>query len=262
MWCRSWVQFWLVEVRTTGADSRLVLCHSGPVLRLRQVVWVAADLEAAEGTISGLLGLRVGYRDPGVAHFGLANVVMPCGDQFVEVVSPIEDDTTAGRLLTKRFGDGGYMVIVQTDSLDWVRTKAEELDMRIVFEAEEKGVVGLHFHPADVGSAILSVDACDEPAEWPWAGPEWRDHVDSSVVDAVVAVELQAADPDAVAQRWSALLDRPVEDDLLKLDDADIRFVRSADGRGDGLRAVDFRAVDRERVGEQLVIHGVVVNFR
>lgn len=217
--------------------------------------------------MSGLLGLKIAFRDPGMAEFGLSNVVMPCGDQFVEIVSPTEDGTTAGRLLKKRFGDGGYMILLQTDDLDWVRVRADELDMRIVFEAERQdddgpGIVGLHIHPADVGGTLLSIDACEDPAEWPWAGADWRKAVDMSVVDAIVGVELQAMDPDDVAQRWSALLDRPVEDGLLKLDDADLRFVRSNDGRGDGLRAVDFRARDRSQVGEQLIIHGVIVNLR
>ena len=231
-------------------------------------MWVAADLDAAQGTIAGLLGLDVAFRDPGVGHFGLANVVMPCGDQFVEVVSPIEEGTTAGRLLKKRFGDGGYMVILQTDSIDWVRNRADDLDMRIVHEATGvehhggPGIVGLHLHPADTGGTLLSIDACEQPEEWPWAGPEWRAHVDTSIADAIVGVELQSNDPEDVAQRWSALLERPVEDGMLKLDDADLRFVKAGDGRGDGLRAIDFRASDRDRVGEQLIIHGVIANFR
>jgi len=231
-------------------------------------VWVAADLDAAQGTIAGLLGLDVAFRDPGVGHFGLANVVMPCGDQFVEVVSPIEEGTTAGRLLKRRFGDGGYMVILQTDSIDWVRAQADDLDMRIVYEAAGAehhggpGVVGLHLHPTDTGGTLLSIDACEQPEEWPWAGPEWRAHVDTSIADAIVGIELQSNDPEDVAQRWSALLERPVEDGILKLDDADVRFVKAGDGRGDGLRAIDFRANDRDRIGEQLIIHGVVVNLR
>lgn len=231
-------------------------------------MWVAADLDAAQGTISGLLGLQVGFRDPGVGGFGLANVVMPCGDQFVEVVSPTEEGTTAGRLLKKRFGDGGYMVIFQTDSIDWVRNQADDLDMRIVHEAtsaEYHGktvIVGLHMHPSDTGGTLLSIDAGDEREEWPWAGPDWRDHVDTSIVDAIVGIELQSTDPEDVGQRWSALLDRPIENGLLELDDADLRFVKAADGRGDGLRSIDFRVKDRNRVGEQLIIHGVVVNLR
>ena len=66
-----------------------------PVLRLRQVVWVASDLDAAEGTVSGLLGLKIAFRDPDMAEFGLSNVVMPCGDQFVEIVNTSGADAEA-----------------------------------------------------------------------------------------------------------------------------------------------------------------------
>ncbi len=221
-----------------------------------------------------MLGLQVAFRDPGVKTFGLENVVMPCGDQFVEVVSPVEDGTTAGRLLEKRFGDGGYMIIFQTDSLDWVRNRSKDLDMRIVFEATSTAdhgptsLEGIHLHPSDTGGTLLSIDAAGatdeggDATDWAWAGPEWRNHIDTSVVDAIVGLEIQSNDPDDVAQRWSALLERPVEDGLLELDDADLRFVKAADGRGDGLRSIDFRVKDRDRVGEQLIIHGVIVNLR
>ncbi len=38
-------------------------------------------------------------------------------DTFLEVVSPVTAGTTAGRLLEKRGVDGGYMIILQTDSV-------------------------------------------------------------------------------------------------------------------------------------------------
>ncbi len=248
-------------------------------LRLRQVVWVAHDHESAAATISGLLGLRPAFRDPAVARFGLENVVMPCGDQFVEVVSPMEEETAAGRLLDRRFGDGGYMVILETDDLEWVESSAAELNMRIAFRAEGDGIVGLHFHPSDVGATILSVDAGPKSGEWPWAGPDWRQHVDASVVEAIVAIELQATEPENLAKQWSDLLGRPFDrrsfaqpdkydgrvhvrlTPVIELDNAEIRFVRAADGRGDGLRSVDFRAAAGSRSGEQRMIHGVEVNL-
>ena len=46
-----------------------------------------------------MLDLEVGFRDPGVELFGLRNAVIPVGDTFLEVVSPIKEGTTAGRLL-------------------------------------------------------------------------------------------------------------------------------------------------------------------
>lgn len=231
------------------------------MLRLRQIVWVAEDLAGAEADVSALTGLDVCYRDPGVAAFGLHNALFVAGDQFLEIVSPQTSPTTAGRLLDKRGGDGGYMVILQTDDLGWVHDRAEAQGVRVVWEAEHEGTRGIHLHPADVGAAILSIDRSEEPAEWAWGGPTWRDHVDTSVVTGVAGVELQAADPDDVAARWSALLDRPVEDRTIRLDDAELRFVEASDGRGDGVRAYDLVAADRSRVGETHDVRGVLVNL-
>ena len=41
-----------------------------------------------------------------VCHFGLGNAVIPIGKDFLEVVSPVQEDTTAGRFIDKRNGDG------------------------------------------------------------------------------------------------------------------------------------------------------------
>ena len=72
-------------------------------MRLRQIALVAHDLEKARADIVAVLGLGPDYADPGVAHFGLENAVWPIGDTFLEVVSPKQAGTTAGRLLL-RFG--------------------------------------------------------------------------------------------------------------------------------------------------------------
>jgi hypothetical protein len=80
--------------------------------RLRQVALVARELDPVVAALERTLGLAVAFRDPGVAEFGLRNALFPVGDQFLEVVSPTQPGTTAGRLLERRGGDGGYMVIV------------------------------------------------------------------------------------------------------------------------------------------------------
>src|SRR3954464_2439099 len=91
--------------------------------RLRQVALVARDMAAAEQELTGALGVEVAYRDPGVGEFGLENVLFTLGDTSLEVVSPIREGTTAGRYLSRRGGDGGYMVILQTDDLDAARAR-------------------------------------------------------------------------------------------------------------------------------------------
>ena len=87
------------------------------MLRLRQVVIAARDLEGAVDRLCTDLKLRVCFNDPGVSEFGLHNALMTIGDQFLEVVSPTMGGTTAGRLLDKRGGDGGYMAIYEVDDL-------------------------------------------------------------------------------------------------------------------------------------------------
>ena len=57
------------------------------------------------------LGLDEPFRDPGVGVFGLENAVFAVGDTFLEVVAPVQPDTTAGRYLQRRGGDSGYMAI-------------------------------------------------------------------------------------------------------------------------------------------------------
>lgn len=212
-------------------------------MRLRQVVLAAADITATEAAIVDAFGLSLCYRDPGVAKFGLRNAVFPVGHQLLEVVSPVEEGTTAGRLLTKRGGDTGYMVILEVDDLDAMRDRIAAAGARIIVEAVEEGIVGLHLHPADVGGAILSIDQPDTWDEWPWAGPEWRDHVRTDVVTDVVAVEIEANDPAIMAARWSVVLGRPVagEPPTIALDEGEIRFVPAGD-RGEGVSAFELRA--------------------
>ena len=214
------------------------------MIRLRQVVIVAGELDPVVDALCRTFDVEVGYRDPGVGEFGLVNALMPVGDQFVEVVSPQQEGTTAGRLLDRRGGDGGYMVIVQCDDLDRRRARMPELGVRVVWQHDRPDVRGTHLHPRDVGGAILSIDEARPPESWPWAGPEWQDHVRTSVVDAVVGVTVAADDPAAMAARWAEAIDARLDGPTaVRLDDAVITLVAAGD-RGEGVDGFDLRATD------------------
>jgi len=222
-------------------------------MRLRQVALVAHDLDPVVDDVCAVLGVRVGFRDPLVRQFGLRNAVMPVGDTFLEVVAPVEPDTTAGRYLERRGGDGGYMVLVQCDDLDADRERVAGLGIRIVWQMDLPDIRGTHLHPRDVGGAILSLDAADPPASWRWAGPEWEQAVRTEVVSEITAVELQAPEPAALAQRWAQVLNRPVSVTgagvmRIVLDRGAIRFVAATDGRGEGVGGIDVAVVDGEQV--------------
>lgn len=213
-------------------------------VRLRQVALVAASLEPVVEALSSELGLRVAYRDPSVAMFGLHNAVLPVGSQFVEVVSPLAGPdgtgTAAGRHLARLGGDGGYMVICHTDDQEAVRARAASLGVRVAFEAEEHGYRIMQLHPRDTGGAFLEVDyqpgGSDPWGPWTPAGPAWQAAVCTDVVDRIAGVTVSTVDVGRTASVWSSVLGAPVEDGCrLQLANAWVSFVA---GESDTLAGV------------------------
>ena len=227
------------------------------MLRLKQICLVATDLAAVEQDLTAVLGLQVAYRDPRIAHFGLANVLLPVGDSLLEVVAPIRDETPAGRHLERRGGDGGYMVILQCDDMAEARERVGNLGIRIVFDDVHEETVGIQLHPKDVPGALVELrwNAGGEDPAGPWdpAGPDWQSARRTGVVRAITAAEIQGEDPAAMAVRWGEVLARPVERDsagihTIALDHGTLRFVSATDGRGAGLGGSDVEVVDRDRL--------------
>jgi len=220
---------------------------------IRQIALVARELEPVVEDLCAVFGLEVSYRDPGVAEFGLHNAVMPVGDTFLEVVSPVREGTTAGRFLERRGGDGGYMVIFQTRDLDARRRHFEKHGVRIAWEVALDDIATAHLHPRDTGGAIVSIDEARPWESWRWAGPTWREHIRTERVTGIAGVEVQSQDPRGLARRWSEIFELPVmEDGTLRLpeDGASITFCEARDGRGEGIRSIMLRASDAAAVRE------------
>ena len=219
-------------------------------MRIRQVVVVARDLEKVVGDLTAVLGIEVAFNDPSVREFGLRNAVMPVGDTFLEVVSPVDPEATAERYLERRRGDGGYMLIIQCDDLDRDRERLGSIGVRTVWKADLATIRGTHLHPKDTGGTLLSLDDATPAESWHWAGPEWKSHVRRDVVDAITAAELQSGDPGGLARRWAEILDRPAREISagrfeIPLECSRLRFVEDTNGRGEGLAGFDIHAIDR-----------------
>lgn len=177
-------------------------------MRIRQIVFAATELQPSAARLRALLDMDAPYRDPGVAEFGLDNAVFVFGDQFVEIVAPVRAGTTAGRLLQRR-GDGGYMLILQTDDLARERNRLHQLGVREVWSAAFDDISAVHLHPKDVGGAIVSLDEPRPAATWRWGGPEWRVQPGVAGERRVRGVELRSPDPQRLAARWAEVLGRP-----------------------------------------------------
>ena len=233
------------------------------MLRLRQIVYVASDLEASISELGEALGAGVVFRDPGVAEFGLHNALFCVGDQFVEIVSPTTGGTAAGRLLDKRSGDGGYMVMLQTDDLAGLEPGFETEGIRVILDARTSGsngsaIRGLHLHPKDIGSAILSIDEADPVDSWLWAGEDWAVEPAATDVSAVTGVVIQSGDPQATGARWAAALGvdsrATANGSAIDLDDATLEFVPLRDDRGDGIVGYLFSGIGSESTSSSMVI--------
>ena len=186
-------------------------------LRIRQIVVVAQDLETTVSQFAQVLGVRECYRDPNVAEFGLENALMAIGDQFLEVVSPTQANTAAGRHL-QRHGDSAYMLILQTDDFARDRARFDQLGVRIIWESDRSDIRAVHLHPKDIGAAIVSVDQPTPPESWPWAGNSWREFATQQTTQrgaqAVLSTVIGSADPIAMSGRWAEVLgsDPPADD--------------------------------------------------
>ena len=107
-------------------------------MRIRQLVLVSDERDSVVEDLCGLFEIEVAFYDPGIIHFGLENAVIPVGDTFLEVVSPVQEETTAGRYLERRNGNGGYMVIMQTDDLKSEKARVEAEVINIVWNADRE----------------------------------------------------------------------------------------------------------------------------
>ncbi len=176
------------------------------------------------------------FADPAVSYFGLENAVYAIGDTFLEIVSPVADDTAAGRLLDRRGGaECGYMVMFQVDDLDAVRERVRGAGIREVFAVDIDEIREVHLHPADIGGAIVSLSQPAPKESWKWGGPGWDSR---AAPGEITGIRVAVAEPSAVRDRWDEIVGG--------LPDG-VEFI--ADGANPGLVAIE---VDRD--GERVEV--------
>jgi hypothetical protein len=222
-------------------------------LRLRQVCFVSRDLAAVRDELVEVLDLSPCASDPHAESFGLENVLIPVGTSFLEIVSPIQQGTTAGRYLARRNGDGGYMAIFDSDEIDLWRRHIAAIGVREAAFLEYEGFNAVQMHPRDTGGPLLEINrtvgGSDLCGNYVPAGSSWRNHVRTARVAGILGVEIQANAPDELASRWASILMRndpvPFEEEWhVTVDNAVLRFVRDSDGRGEGLSGIDVATND------------------
>lgn len=245
-------------------------------MRIRQVALAASDLAKTDTTLRHLLGCDESYADPEIIYFGLDNRLYTVGDCFLEVVSPVQPNTAAGRFLERRGGDGGYMVIVQVENLAEEQVRLADTSIRTVFADDRGNAKAIHLHPKDVPGAIPSLDEMSPPESWLWAGDGWEQRA-GRYVRGILAVEIRSPVPKATGQCWAEAYGIELmpagEGWRLEMDGTEIRFAFDAAALEPALMAIDVDAVDLaaicaaadglglERDGHVVTVCGVAFNF-
>jgi len=239
-------------------------------LRLRQVAMVGDQYVETENALREVFGLDVAYRDrgnrpgseAGVSIFGLKNFVMPIGNQFLELVTPLipGPSSAGGRYIERRGGPGGYMLLFQVtrDDYEIHRSYLEGLGVRVVAggDISETGSDAIHIHPKDLPGCLVELRWCEneERADGDWwpVEKDWLDHSNTEVLEGIVGAEIQTPEPLQLAQRWGEILQQEVlvEGTMPSVSTADgpVRFVEPSDGRPEGLGGIDVKVRDLDTV--------------
>jgi hypothetical protein len=213
-------------------------------LRLRQICLVAPHLEPVISDIAGIMGLGVCYRDGNVAKYGLENALLPVDTILLEVVAPTKPGTAAGRFLDKTGDRGGYMAIFCCDDPGARGKHAGKMGVRVANVIDHAPYHGVQLHPRDCRAAFIEFNHTDGSDDilgrYPPAGPDWQQSIRKDVTQALIGVEMQSPEPQALAEHWGAIIEIPVSKNQagepeLKLPNADFRFVKGASDLMSGL---------------------------
>jgi hypothetical protein len=223
-------------------------------VRLRQICLVAPQLEPVISDISAVMGLSVCYRDGNVAKYGLENALLPVDTILLEVVAPFQPGTAAGRFIDKTEGRGGYMAIFCCDDPDERGRHANAMGVHTANVIDHAPYHGVQLHPRDCRAAFIEFNhtegSDDVLGPYPPAGPDWQKFIRKDVTQALVGVEMQSPEPDALAQHWGGIIGIPVSknangEPALALPNSTFRFVKGASELMSGLT---FRVGDIAKV--------------
>ena len=235
-------------------------------MRLRQLVIATSEMDVLADKICDLFELKKTYSDPELAVFGLENIIIPFGDTFLELVTPVKENTSAERFLKKRGGDGGYMVIVDSNHLEKQRQRLETVGLNIIWYENRKsnGIHGqsLHLHPKQVGGAILSIDNMTPPSSWLWAGTEWKKDINQSLVRNLCGVTICSPKPDSLLSKWEKALGKKRSTDGTSIDLAGskIKFVMNTHSHSEHVSNFQVHSTKRSYLKKRAASRGFLTN--
>jgi Glyoxalase-like domain len=221
--------------------------------RLRQICLVANDLPRVIADMGAIFGVKLAYQDPHVRQYGLENALFPFGLAFVEIVSPIEPGTAAGRFLERSGGTGGYMAIFNCSDPERRGERADSIGVRIAHRIAHDNFHGVQLHPRDCRAAMIEFDRTEGEEDlhgpyYPAGGTKWAEAIKTDVTKRLVEIIIESPDPLDIGRHWAHILEKPLvsEGESVRID-VDMMAIRFAKGQGDRevLRTLVIDVADR-----------------
>jgi len=203
-----------------------------------------------------VIGTEVIFVDPGVGQWGLKNFLVAIGGDVIEVVSPIQPNTTAGRLLSKR-GDGGYMIIMQTVDALARKSYIEFAGLgKVIFCHETEDSVCVQYHPKGLrGGVIAELDshhtspsnpdplntrfspwhACGPTSTHPIYAAGMKRHADLHLLGATLRLKPRDEDIHGAAKQWEDVLGVKAQGQEVVFTNATMEFVNGVEGQPEGI---------------------------
>jgi Glyoxalase-like domain len=235
-------------------------------LRLRQICLVANDLPRVIADMQAIFGVELAYQDPHVRRYGLENALFPFGLAFIEVVSPLEANTAAGRFLERSDGVGGYMAIFHCSGPD-----ANALGVRTAHTIDHAGFHAVQLHPRDCRAAMIEFDRTEGEDDLrgpygPAGGTGWTKAIKTDVTRRLAEIVVESPDPSGLGAHWSAIIEKPFVPDgdggvgggRIAVDVTAIRFARGDDPR-ERLRTLTIEVADRPGIERRAAQRGYPV---
>ena len=126
--------------------------------RIDHIGVAVEDLDAALQLYAEALGMPVVHRET-VAEQGVEAVLLDVGENHVELLRPLADDTPVGRFLAKR-GPGLHHVAYQVSDIEATLEELRTAGVRLIDESPRTGIRASRvafLHPSATGGVLTEI---------------------------------------------------------------------------------------------------------
>jgi methylmalonyl-CoA/ethylmalonyl-CoA epimerase len=126
--------------------------------RIDHIGVAVADLDAAIELYERSFAMKLAHRET-VAVQGVEAVLLDVGENHVELLSPLGDDTPVGKFLAKR-GPGLHHVAYQVADIEATLGALREAGLRLIDESPRVGIRDSRvafLHPASSGGVLTEI---------------------------------------------------------------------------------------------------------